>query len=1237
MSLKIDRVQLEIIIQQDSARQKMVQLEGDMKKVRKELKGLTEGTQEWTNKRNELKKLQQEYDKLFEGIGLGSLSLKELHNRQAELNAVLRQLPGDSPLYAQYKKQLDEINARMKELRGTAVQTQFSLSKMADGFNRYAGMAAGAIASLTGITLAVRKSVDDFAKLEETEAGVRKYTGMTRQEVKELGEEFKKMDTRTARERLNELAADAGRLGIQGKKDLLEFADAANVINVSLGEDLGEDAVKNIGKLAQMFGDDKRVGLRGAMLSTASAINEVAQNSSASEQYLVDFTARVAGTGKQAGISQAQIMGFASTLDQDMQQVEMSATALQTVIMKVYQAPAKFAKYAGRDVKEFTNLLKTDANSAILQLLENIKQAGGLSETAPLFKEMKLDGARAAGVLNTLAANVDKIRVEQERATQAYKEGTSVINEYNIQNNTLQGQIEKAKKGFKEISYELGKELAPHMGKMISTGGMLVKSLIAIVSICIKYGGTITYLATVLGTYVTVQKLVTLWTTRHTEGTLLNIIALKAKQEWTVISTASEKLYAAAIALTTGNIRIATQAMRAFFTTLALNPVTAIVTAVVALGVGIYKLATYTSDAQKALQSYFEQSAKEQRELRNLTEATKAAGEGTARRKELIEEINTKYGKYLPNLLTEYSNLKDIEQAYKDINTAMDQNIAKKVLDEKTEEIHTKGIKAQADELKDVRELLSGTLPESQVADILRKVTLAADKNVAIGSTIENTTKSVLKNIAKFYTDKEAIPRGLYGQLKDYVQEVAKTAKKVNEIKKEMSPFLPTDAPGKTNQLDEVVITAAAPQGKPYTGGDLSEKELHKALKKKEEILKNAMYAEQALLKEQYANKEITEKEYNAALYKSEITFLSSKKKLLEDYKQDSSEVQKEIYDKMISEANRLYKAKQDAEKKAKEGDLKALESSYESDQAAIKEMYLSGKIKTEEKYHERMLELDLDYLESRKQLLLRYGEDTAKIEDQIADKLIGKNKDDKDKKRKAQETEMSKTTDNGAKLDMLQAMYDADLINYEEYEKQKVALTKAYEKQREDTVKAALKTVGDAAGAAGLAQIGIAKKQMNEAKGLQSGGFSDKYVQGFTDTGNPSEVAGVIPVHKNEFVTNHEGVANPHVKQFLDVFDMAQKNGTIRMINTTQILERIRVTGKYEGGYTNDSSAGGSSPAPFARFPGGNTDIKEVVKLLTESNRLLVLIKDKELAVDSRAVRDGIKRIENLERNVSR
>ena len=44
-----------------------------------------------------------------------------------------------------------------------------------------------------------------------------------------------------------------------------------------------------------------------------------------------------------------------------------------------------------------------------------------------------------------------------------------------------------------------------------------------------------------------------------------------------------------------------------------------------------------------------------------------------------------------------------------------------------------------------------------------------------------------------------------------------------------------------------------------------------------------------------------------------------------------------------------------------------------------------------------------------------------------------------------------------------------------------------------------------------------------------------------------------------------------------------------------------------------------------------------QVIALLQENNRLLAVLCNKELVVDPRKVRDGIKRVETLERNVSR
>ena len=124
---------------------------------------------------------------------------------------------------------------------------------MTDKFNKYFGMVATGVASITGIMMGFRKLSEDVAKMDDIYADVEKTTNLTKKEVKELNEEFKKMDTGTSREELNRLAADAGKLGITGKKDLLDFVDAGNQINVALGEDLGEGAIKNIGKITQVY------------------------------------------------------------------------------------------------------------------------------------------------------------------------------------------------------------------------------------------------------------------------------------------------------------------------------------------------------------------------------------------------------------------------------------------------------------------------------------------------------------------------------------------------------------------------------------------------------------------------------------------------------------------------------------------------------------------------------------------------------------------------------------------------------------------------------------------------------------------------------------------------------------------------------------------------------------------------------------------------------------------------
>ena len=478
---------------------------------------------------------------------LKTSSVRDLEYSMKVLNKEMRGLDRGSEAFKQMQQQAKQLKTELEAVRAEGKAQQSWINKTADWFNRMQGVILGAIAAVSGLTFTIKSCVEKFASMDEEMTNVRKYTGQTADEVERINEDFKKMETHTAREKLNQLAGDAGRLGITATSLVEEFVDGADKINVALGDDLGDEAVSQIGKLAQMFGEDKTKGLRGAMLATGSAVNELAQNSSASAGYLVDFTARVAGVGKQAGFTQAQIMGLASVLDQNMQQDETAATAVQNLLAKMFQDSAKFAKIAGLNVKEFSKTLKEDANGALLQFLAALRSKGGFAQLAPMFEEMKMDGSRATGVLTVLADKLDDIKVAQDLATKSYAEGTSVLNEFNTQNESVRAQLDKAKKRFQDLAIELGQKLYPAARLCISSASLTVHIISSIIDFVAKYRTTlITLTATIIAltvaetAHIVKLKAIAIWQ---------NVVVTGAKKLWAIL--AAHPYLAVAAAVTT--------------------------------------------------------------------------------------------------------------------------------------------------------------------------------------------------------------------------------------------------------------------------------------------------------------------------------------------------------------------------------------------------------------------------------------------------------------------------------------------------------------------------------------------------------------------------------------------------------------------------------------------------------------------------------------------------------------
>ena len=1220
MAISIKDFRMAIRIDNSEAKQKFDETKRQLEQVTAAMKKLED---EGKRSSTEYKNLKKTHDELNTSLyrhrleaGRSALTYNELRQGANQLRRALNNLKPGTAEWKRYRADLQLTQQRMNELRTTATATSVSVGKLSDGFSRYTGMVAGTIASLTGLTWGMQQCVDAYAKMDEAQSQTAKYTGMTREEVEQLNEQFKQMDTRTSREELNRLAGEAGKLGITGVQDVTDFVDAANQINVALGEDLGDEAVNQIGKLSQMFGDESRT-LKDNMLAIGSAVNQVAQSTSASEPYLVEFTARMGGVGKQADMAVTDIMGFASALDQNMLRSEMASTALSGLIMRIYQEPAKFAEMARLDVQEFTELVSTDVNEAVLQFLESLNKMGGMANIAPILKEMKLSGAEAAGVISTLAGNVELVRREQENANKAFTEATSITNEYTVQNNTAQAQLDKSRESVNNLRVTLGERLMPVMQGMISAGKNTVKALSEVISFVVEYRGEILTSVTAIAAYTAVVKAHTLITKGYE-------LATKA-------ATVATNLFNKATKASPWGLVIA----------------------------GLTAVVSYFTIFRD--------------ETDKTTGAVRAMNDELERTNETMNRIDK--------------------------------------------------IKLNAENMQ----FLTGTQKQQLKADAQREIgeldDLITQGMIANKQWYEAEQQSLLQQAG----DNEVLQKVYLNELEHDLNERLQVIDGYIQRRKELEKIV-----AEIPDPDPAVTTT--------TGTYISDdelKELETRLQQEYQARQNAA-KQQLLLQMQNGNEEkAIQDAYNTELYQAEMEYLLKRKALLESAGKDSSEVQGQIFDKMIAKANRLYELSRSASQETQAGlSLGVMDEEYATEQQRIKQQYIDGDIRSEQEYHEKLLEAERDYLERRRDMQAAYGMDTSDTDGRLLDMDVRQKQDDRRTQREAGFDAIRDTDDLSQQNALLQAMYDADLITYEEYQEEKTRIAEEQEELRQHTATAAMSTIGQAASAAsqligalqdaelskverkydkeidaarkagkdttkleeekeaamqavkkkyadkqfaanvlqvtastavaamnaysamagipivgpalgaiaaaaaiaaGAAQIAVAKQQRDEAKGLYTGGYSDEYVEGYTRQGNPRDTAGVIPVHKNEFVANHEAVANPAVRQFLDVFDMAQKKGTIRLLNTTQILEQIRTrSGRYSGGYSgNTSTTVQGTGNPLAGMNGEQRS--QVVALLVENNRLLGILCNKELVVDARKVRDGIRHVERLEGNVSR
>lgn len=760
--IKEEDLRLNIIVNGDNGRKEMLDLKDSINAASESLRNLRRRAREMRQQnqtssagykalQNEIKSTSKtlsehkaRYAELEKQMDVTKMTTAELRKRINNLRGVLDSADPGTATWMKYNSELKRTRQRLAELVSQSLATDKTLCGVATRLNQYMQSTIGIFLHVRSGLSTIQQATDRFAEYDEALVDAMKTTNLTREEIEELSERLKGMDTRTAQNELLSLARIGGKLGISGIDDLEGFVNAADKINVSLSEDLGgnaEAAIEAIGKMVDIFNLSGEFGLEQAMLKVGSAVNSLGMASTANEGYIVDFTKRLAGIAPNADISIDKILGLAATLDKYGQTSEMSSTAIGQTIMAMFSRTETFAKIAGTSLAEFSQLLKTDVNEAFIRVLEGLKGSdGSLASIVANMNEMHLDGQRASQVLGTLSKNTEELRNQQQLAAEAFDEGNSILAEFETKNSSVTAVLEKQRKEITEQVVAIGQQLMPVVNAAMDVAEVGMKTLAALVKLLMENKAVVIALTAAVVAYNAAKRV---------EKTLTNLSLVKLSiQAYAKVAqqmgnaSKAALIWNASKKVLTISLRNARLAVSGFFKaiktgmgpigwiTMALEAVVAVVGLLIRRHRESTKSQRELAESNKKLsQSYTDTVGKIQREsdeLEYLRKKVNEARAGTEERAEAIRLINERYGEYLPALLSEKSSNEDVAAALRSVNEQLERKIrlqARETEEQRLYEERMEKVKSVVEEYAAIYEEANGKAMTPQMkADLAEAV-----------------------------------------------------------------------------------------------------------------------------------------------------------------------------------------------------------------------------------------------------------------------------------------------------------------------------------------------------------------------------------------------------------------------------------------------------------------------------------------------------------------------------------
>ena len=367
---------------------------------------------------------------------------------------------------------IQNVGGRISQV-GQSMQT--AGKNIIGAFAPVAGVFAGAIK--TGIDFedafaGVKKTVD------ETTLGAGKSYDTLRQACINLSKEMPQSASDIA-----SVMEIAGQLGIKGADNLEAFTKTA----VQMGDSTNmsaNDAATGMARFLNITGSGS-----GTVGKLGSTIVNLGNNLATTESEILNMGLRIAGTGKQVGMTDAQMMGWAGTMSSLGIEAEAGGTAFSSFESKLEKACANggdklagFAKVAGMSASEFKQKFETDASGAteaFIKGLANIEQNGG--SVSQVLSDLGINETRQQDILKRLTGAVVEnadghtlLSDAMKYANEGYSNGTALADEAAKKYETFGNKLKIFKNRIQDVGIAIYDSMKPYLEQLLEVGNKVL-------------------------------------------------------------------------------------------------------------------------------------------------------------------------------------------------------------------------------------------------------------------------------------------------------------------------------------------------------------------------------------------------------------------------------------------------------------------------------------------------------------------------------------------------------------------------------------------------------------------------------------------------------------------------------------------------------------------------------------------------------------------------------------------